>query len=139
MLFRSSPVLLRPSSTTNVKNMAYDSSTGIFTFLTNCEVSLAITLNAVSTQAGQRVYQYAERNTGSGWSVIANSGKSYELINNNHTQIVNAQTISRQAGEQIRYYIYSDDAKVSLVTDTMPNVTGSTVYIPAIRIQYAGR
>jgi hypothetical protein len=135
----ATPALLKPSSTTNVKNMTYDSSTGIFTFLTNCEVTLALILNAVSTQAGQRVYQYAERNTGSGWSVIANSGKTYELTNNNHTQIVNAQTVSRQAGEQIRYYIYSDDTKVSLVTDTMPNLTSTAVYAPAIRIQYAGR
>ena len=135
----ATPTLLRPSSTTNVKNMTYDSSTGIFTFLTTCEVSLAISLNAVSETAGQRLYQYAERNTGSGWTPIANSGKTFELTNNSHTQIVNAQTISRQAGEQIRYYIYSDDAKVTLVTDTLPNTTGVTVYVPAIRIQYAGR
>ena len=135
----SIPTLLRPNSTTNAKNMTYDSSTGIFTFLTQCEVSLAISLNAIASAGGQRVYQYAERNTGSGWSVIANSGKSYELINGSHTQIVNAQTISRLAGEQIRYFIYSNDGKVDLITDTLPNTTGTTVYVPAIRIQYAGR
>ena len=133
------PTLLRPNSTTNAKNMTYDSSTGIFTFLTQCEVSLAISLNALSSAGGQRVYQYAERNIGSGWTVIANSGKTFELVNGAHTQIVNAQTISRLAGEQIRYFIYSDDAKVNLVTDTLPNTTGITVYVPAIRIQYAGR
>lgn len=135
----ATPELLRPSSFINNKNITYDSSTGVFTFLRQCEVTLALTVNALSTAAGQRVYQYAERNTGSGWQVIANSGKSFQLSNNQHTQIVNAQTISRLAGEQIRYFIYSDADKVSLITETLPHTTGSTVYIPAIRIQYAGR
>lgn len=133
----ATPELLRPSSVINNKNITYDSSTGVFTFLRQCEVTLALSINALATTAGQRVYQYAERNTGSGWQVIANSGKSFQLTNGQHTQIVNAQTISRQAGEQIRYFIYSDADKVSLITETLPNTSG--VYIPAIRIQYAGR
>lgn len=135
----ATPALLRPSSITNNKNITYDSSTGVFTFLRQCEVTLALSVNALSTAAGQRVYQYAERNTGSGWQVIANSGKNFQLINGQHTQIVNGQTISRLAGEQIRYFIYSDADKVSLITETLPNTTGATVYVPAIRIQYAGR
>lgn len=136
----TTPTLLRPNSTINAKNMTYDSSTGVFTFLRQCEVTLGLSINAVATASNQRVYQYAERNIGSGWVVIPNSGKNFQLINGQHTQIVNAQTISREAGEQIRYFIYSDaNDKVTLITETLPNVTSGTVYVPAIRIQYAGR
>lgn len=136
----NTPQLLKPSSFTNSKNLTYDAATGVFTFLTQCEVTLALTVNALASASGQRVYQYAERNSGSGWVLIENSGKSYQLTNTQHTQIVNAQTISRQAGEQIRYFIYASEVgKVNLVTETLPNITGGTVYIPAIRIQYSGR
>lgn len=135
----ATPTLLRPDSFINAKNMTYDSSTGVFTFLSQCEVSLAISLNSIASASGQQVYQYAERNTGSGWVIISNSGKSFQLTNTQYTQIVNAQTISRLAGEQIRYFIYSNADKVSLITETLPNVTSGTVYVPAIRIQYAGR
>ena len=135
----TTPVLLKPNSSTNVKNMSYDSSTGVFTFLRECEVTLAITLNALATASNQRVFQYAERNTGSGWTVIANSGKSFQLTNGALTQIVNSQTISREPGEQIRYYIYTDGGKVDLITQTLPAISSGTVYVPAIRIQYAGR
>lgn len=134
------PALLKPNSFTNNKNMTYNTSTGVFTFLTQCETTLALTVNALASTANQRLFQYAERNTGTGWTVIANSGKTYQLINGQITQVVNAQTISRQAGEQIRYFIYSDSAdKVNLITETLPNTTGNTVYVPAIRIQYSGR
>jgi hypothetical protein len=136
----TTPQLLIPNSFTNAKNMTYNTSTGVFTFLTQCEVTLALTINALSTAANQRVFQYAERNSGTGWVPIANSGKIFQLVNGQLTQIVNAQTISRQAGEQIRYYIHATDTdKVSLITETIPGVTGNTVYVPAIRIQYAGR
>lgn len=136
----TTPALLRPNSSTNVKNMTYDSSTGVFTFLRQCEVTLAITLNALAESANQRVFQYAERNTGSGWAVIANSGKTFQLTNGAITQIVNSQTISRLAGEQIRYFIYTEPGgKVDLITETLAAVTSGTVYVPAIRIQYAGR
>jgi hypothetical protein len=136
----STPQLLKPNSFTNSKNLTYDTSTGVFTFLTQCEVSLALTVNAVSAGANHRVYQYAERNTGTGFVPIPNSGKNFQLVNGQNTQIVNAQTISRLAGEQIRYFIYSDSAdRVTLITETLPATSGSTVYVPAIRIQYAGR
>jgi hypothetical protein len=136
----ATPVLLRPASTINSKNLTYDSSTGIFTFLTDCEVSLAITLNVIADASGQRLYQYAETNTGSGWAPFANSGKVSSLVNNQITQIVNAQSASRTVGQQIRYYLWSSSPdKVSLVTETLPNVSGATVFVPAIRIQYAGR
>jgi hypothetical protein len=134
----ATPQILKPSSFTNSKNLTYDPETGVFTFLTQCEVTLALTLNALAAASNQRVYQYAERNSGSGWVPIQNSGKNYQLTNSQHTQIVNAQTISRQAGEQIRYFIYAGEVgKVSLVTETLPNAPD--VYVPAIRIQYAGR
>jgi hypothetical protein len=136
----ATPVLLRPASTINSKNLTYDSSTGIFTFLTDCEVSLAITLNVIADASGQRLYQYAETNTGSGWAPFANSGKVSSLTNNQLTQIVNAQSASRTVGQQIRYYLWSSSPdKVRLVTETLPNVSGATVFVPAIRIQYAGR
>jgi hypothetical protein len=136
----ATPQLLKPNSFTNAKNMTYDSSTGVFTFLTQCEVSLALSVNALASASGQRVFQYAERNTGTGWVPIANSGKVFPLVNNQLTQIVNAQTISRLAGEQIRYFIYTSEVnKVTLVTETLAAVTANTVYVPAIRIQYAGR
>ena len=136
----ATPQLLKPSSFTNSKNLTYDPATGVFTFLTQCEVTLALTVNAIASASNQRVYQYAERNTGSGWVPIQNSGKNFQLTNGQHTQIVNAQTISRLAGEQIRYFIYASEVdKVQLITETLPNITGNTVYVPAIRIQYAGR
>ena len=136
----ATPQLLKPSSFTNSKNLTYDPATGVFTFLTQCEVTLALTVNALASASNQRVYQYAERNTGSGWVPIQNSGKNFQLTNGQHTQIVNAQTISRLAGEQIRYFIYASEVdKVQLITETLPNITGNTVYVPAIRIQYAGR
>jgi hypothetical protein len=135
----ATPQLLKPSSFINSKNITYDSATGEFTFLTQCEVDLALNVNAIASSAGQRVYQYTERNTGSGWTLIQNSGKSYQLINAQNAQIVNSQTISREAGEKVRYFIYASDAgKVNLVTETLPVVTG-TIYIPAIRIQFSGR
>jgi hypothetical protein len=135
----ATPQLLKPSNFINSKNLTYDAATGVFTFLRQCEVTLSLTVNALASASGQRVYQYAERNSGSGWVLIENSGKNYQLTNGQHTQIVNAQTISRQAGEQIRYFIYASEVgKVNLITETLPNVTG-TVYVPAIRIQYAGR
>lgn len=140
IVITSVPQILKPNSVTNAKNIVYDTSTGVFTFITQCEISLAITVNALAAASGQRVYQYAERNTGSGWTPIVNSGKSFQLTNTQVTQIVNAQTISRLEGEQIRYLIYaSSDDKVTLITETLPNVSSGTVYVPAIRIQYAGR
>lgn len=136
----TTPQLLIPNSFTNSKNLTYDTSTGVFTFLTQCEVTLALSLNALSTASNQRVFQYAERNTGTGFVPIPNSGKIFQLVNGQKTQIVNAQTISRLAGEQIRYFIHATDTdKVTLVTETIPGVTGNTVFVPAIRIQYAGR
>jgi len=134
----ATPQLLKPSSFANSKNLTYDPATGVFTFLTQCEVTLALTVNALANASNQRVYQYAERNSGAGWVPIQNSGKSYQLTNTQHTQIVNAQTISRQAGEQIRYFIYAGEVgKVNLVTETLPNAPD--FYVPAIRIQYSGR
>ena len=136
----TTPQLLKPNSFTNSKNLTYDTSTGVFTFLTQCEVTLALSLNALSTASNQRVFQYAERNTGTGFVPIPNSGKIFQLVNGQKTQIVNAQTISRLAGEQIRYFIHATDTdQVTLVTETIPGVTGNTVFVPAIRIQYAGR
>jgi hypothetical protein len=48
---------------------------------------------------------------------------------------VYSNAIYRQKGEQTRYWIYSNDGKVTLQTGTLPGT--STVYVPAIRIQYS--
>ena len=114
----------------------YNNTTGVFTYQHANNLALALVVNAVAIAANQFVYIYAEKNTGSGWNVIANSGKYYELVNGAHTQIVYSQAVYRQAGEQTRYWIYSNDGHTSLVTDTLPGIT-STVYVPAIRIQYS--
>jgi hypothetical protein len=132
----STPTLLTPANFINANNVAYNSSTGVFTFAYAGSFSLALNLNANASASGQTLYVYAESNTGSGWSVIPNSGKAYQLPNSQHTQIMYANSVVRTVGQQIRYWIYSNDSKVTLVTDTMPGVT-PTVYVPAIRIQYA--
>ena len=109
--------------------------TGEFTFAQAGSYSLALNINAIASAAGQSVYIYAEKNTGSGWAVNANSGKAYQLPNNQKVQIVYAQAIYRLAGEQTRYKIYSNDGNVTLVTQALPGSVGASV--PAIRIQYS--
>ena len=131
----STPTLLSPASYMNANGISY--SAGIFTFNYTGPFALSLVVNANASAAGQSVYIYAESNTGSGWAVIPNSGKSYALPNAQHTQVVYSNAVTRTAGQQIRYWIYSNDSKVTLVTDTLPTIS-STVYIPAIRIQYSG-
>jgi len=131
----STPALLKPASTlAGSSGITYEPSTGVFTFLQPGSYTLALNVNAIASAAGQSVYIYAEKNLGSGWTLNANSGKSFQLPNNQLTQIVYANAIARQAGEQTRYWIYSNDGKVELQTGTLPGVA---VYVPAIRIQYS--
>lgn len=132
----SSPELLIPSSYGANVGITYDNTTGIFTFPNAGNFSLSLVVNATASTSGQSIYIYAEQNTGSGWVVNQNSGKKYDLNNNQDTQVVYAQAVHRSAGQQIRYKIYSNDGKVSLLTNILPGVTPS-VYVPAIRIQYA--
>ena len=96
-------------------------------------------LNAFSGSAGQTLYLYAQNNFGSGWVNNANSGKSYLLPNpaSSPTQIVYANAVTRVAGQQVRYLIYSNGNNITLQTTTLPGVS-PTVYVPAIRIQYSG-
>lgn len=132
----ATPTLLTPANTVAGANgITYNNVTGAFTFQNEGSYSLSLVVNAIASAASQFVYIYAEKNTGSGWVVTANSGKAFQLANNQLTQIVYSQAIYRVAGEQTRYQIYSNDGKVTLQTFTMPSVTG--VYIPAIRIQYS--
>jgi hypothetical protein len=133
----STPTILAPASQTNASGITYNSSTGVFTFQYAGEYSLALNVNAYASAANQTLYIYAQNNTGSGWVNNANSGKQYVLPNSQLTQIIYGNAVSRVAGQQVRYYIYSSDSKVTLQTSTLPSVT-PTVYVPAIRIQYSG-
>lgn len=130
------PALLKPASTlAGSSGITYDAVTGEFTFAQAGSYSLALNVNAIASASGQSVYIYAEKNLGSGWVPNANSGKSYQLPNNQLTQIIYANAIYRQAGEKTRYFIYSNDGKVQLETLALPGASG--VYVPAIRIQYS--
>jgi hypothetical protein len=135
----STPTLLKPDSflPATAVGITYDPATGEFTFLNKGTYSLAISLNISATTANQFVYVYAQKNTGSGWVNTSNSGKTYELKNGLTVQFVNPQAVYREAGEQTRYYIYSNGTTSALVTSTLPGVS-PTVYVPAVRIQYAG-
>ena len=132
----STPTLLIPASTGSSSGITYNNTTGVFTFSQEGDYSLSLSVNAVASAAGQYVYIYAENNTGSGWTLNTNSGKVYYLVNSQQTQIVYSQDVHRVAGQQVRYWIYSNDGKVILTTTTLPGIS-ATVYVPAIRIQYS--
>lgn len=134
----TTPTLLKPASYLPpvVDGISYDPLTGVFTFLYAGTYSLSISLNITTTNANQIVYLYAQKNIGGGWVNNANSGKEYQLTNGSIVQFTNSQSVYRQAGEQTRYYIYSNGSTSSLVTSTLPG-TSPTVYVPAIRIQFA--
>lgn len=135
----TTPALLLPGSFLPPVNegITYDPLTGVFTFQYEGVYSLSISLNLKGTNANQVVYVYAQKNTGSGWSNTTNSGKAYKLFNNTDVQFVNPQSVYRAAGEQTRYYIYANTSGPTLETITLPGIT-PTVYVPAIRIQFAG-
>jgi predicted heme/steroid binding protein len=132
----STPTLLTPASTNYSENISYNASTGVFTWEYSGGFALSLVVNALASASGQILYIYAQSNTGSGWTNVANSGKAYALVNGQTTQIVYSQAVVRTVGQQIRYYIYASDGHTTLVTSTLPGVT-PTVYTPAIRIQYA--
>jgi len=132
----ATPALLAPATTlAGNSGITYDPTTGIFTFQYAGSYSLSLVVNAQATGASQFVYIYAEKNLGSGFVVNANSGKSYQLANGQQTQIVYANAVYRQAGEQTRYWIYSNSTNVVLKTSALPSVTG--VNVNAIRVQYS--
>jgi hypothetical protein len=132
----ATPTLLAPASTmSGSSGITYDPTTGIFTFANAGAYTLSLVVNAQATGAGQSVYIYADKNTGSGFSVNANSGKSFQLANGQQTQIVYANALYRQAGEQTRYWIYSNSTNVVLKTTALPGSVGANVL--AIRIQYS--
>ena len=135
----NTPALLLPANyvPATAVGITYDPLTGVFTFQYEGVYSLSITLNIKATNANQVVYVYAQKNVGAGWVNTSNSGKAYELKNGATVQFVSSQSVYRAAGEQTRYYIYSNGTTSSLDTTTLPGVT-PTVYVPAIRIQYAG-
>lgn len=135
----NTPTLLKPANflPATAVGITYDTATGVFTFQYDGVYSLSISLNITASSANQYVYVYAQKNVGAGWVNTSNSGKAYELKNGLITQFVTPQSVYRAAGEQTRYYIYSKGTTSSLVTQTLPGVT-PTVYVPAIRIQFAG-
>lgn len=135
----NTPTLLKPANyiPATAVGITYDPTTGVFTFEYDGVYSLSITLNITATKANQVAYLYAQKNVGAGWVNTTNSGKSYELKNGATVQFVSSQSVYRAAGEQTRYYLYSNGNTSSLTTGTLPGVA-PTVYVPAIRIQYAG-
>jgi hypothetical protein len=130
----ATPTLLKPASTGSSSGITYSSSTGVFTFPDAGNYSLSLAVNAIASASGQFVYIYAENNTGSGWTTNTNSGKYYSLPNGVATQVVYSQSVHRSAGQQVRYWIYSNSNKVSLTTTSLPS---STAVVPAIRVQYS--
>jgi hypothetical protein len=132
----TTPTLLIPANTlSGATGISYNNTTGVFTFSQEGDYSLSLLVNALSTSGNRILYIYAEKNTGSGWVVNANSGKVFNLTSTQTTQIVYANSVHRVAGEQTRYWIYCNNTNVTLQTQTLPSVTG--VYVPAIRIQYS--
>lgn len=135
----TTPTILAPANfvPATAVGITYDPLTGVFTFQYAGVYVLSITLNITASNANQEVYVYAQKNVGAGWVNTTNSGKQYDLTNGQTVQYVSAQCVYRAAGEQTRYYIFSNGTTSSLVTQTLPGVTPS-VYVPAIRIQYCG-
>lgn len=135
----TTPTLLIPNSflPPTSEGITYDPLTGEFTFQYAGVYSLSIALNIKGSNPNQIVYVYAQRNVGAGWVNTTNSGKAYKLFNNTDVQYVNPQAVYRQAGEKTRYYIYANNLGPVLETISLPGIT-PTVYVPAIRIQFAG-
>lgn len=135
----TTPALLIPGSFLPPvsEGITYDPLTGVFTFQYEGVYSLSISLNIKASNNSQIVYVYAQKNVGAGWVNTSNSGKAYKLTNNVDIQFVNPQSVYRAAGEQTRYYIFSNIVGPTLETISLPGVT-PTVYVPAVRIQYAG-
>lgn len=132
----TTPTLLKPALTiANPNGITYDAATGVFVFSNAGSYNLSLNVNAVASASNQFVYIYAEQDVGAGWAVNTNSGKTYELSNANMVQIVYSQAVARVAGQKVRYYIYSNDVKVSLQTYSLPGGVGAIV--PAIRVQYS--
>ena len=132
----ATPALLAPATIqSGSSGINYDPVTGIFTFQYAGDYTLSLVVSAQATGAGQSVYVYADKNTGSGFAVNANSGKSYQLASGQQTQVIYANAVYRQAGEQTRYWIYSNSTNVILKTTVLPGSVGASV--PAIRIQYS--
>lgn len=133
----STATVLKPATTAaSSGGITYDSSTGVFTFAAAGSYSVSFAINALATSAGQLVYIYEEVWDGSAWVVTSNSGKSFTLTNGVYALLVYAEAPYRTAGQQVRYSIYSGGTTTNLKTQTLPTIT-STVYVPAIRIQYS--
>jgi hypothetical protein len=135
----TTPALLIPNSflPSTSAGITYNTTTGVFTFQYSGVYSLSIGLNIRGSTGNQTAYVYAQKNVGAGWVNTTNSGKAYKLTNGTDVLFTNPQAVYRTAGEQTRYYIYASSSGSTLVTQTLPTVT-PTVYVPAIRIQYAG-
>ena len=131
----TTPQLLKPPTTVSSSGISYNSSTGVFTFTNAGSYNQVIAVNAIASASNQYVYIYAENWNGTSWVVNTNSGKQQVLGNNQITQVTIPNAVKRTAGQQVRYWIYSNDVKVTLDTTTLPGGVGAIV--PAIRIQYS--
>ena len=132
----ATPTLMKPATIVGTHpGIDYDPATGEFTFTAAGNYSLSIAVNCMATASGQSVYWYAENNTGSGWVVNTNSGKSFVLTNGADTQVFASNETRRVAGQKVRYWIWTNDSHVNITTTSL-GATGAIV--PAIRIQYSG-
>lgn len=131
----TTPILLQPTTVVSNSGITYNSSTGVFTFINAGSYNQVIAVNALASAASQYVYIYAQNWNGSTWITNANSGKQQALINGDITQVTIPNAVKRTAGQQVRYYIYSNSNKVTLQTTTLPGGVGAVV--PTIRIQYS--
>ena len=129
----TTPQLLIPTTVNNANHITYDNTNGEFTFELAGTYDLTLAVNVESTSANQKVYIYAENNTGSGWITNTNSGKQVELVNGAVTQVTLPVGTRRVAGQKVRYFIYASSTNVRLLTTTF-GTTGAIV--PAIRIIY---
>lgn len=130
----ATPILLQPSTVVSNNGVTYNPSTGVFTFAAAGSYNQVINVNAIASAANQYVYIYAENWNGTAWVKNTYSGKSYLLQNGAETQVTIPNAVKRTAGQQVRYWVYSNGTRVQLKTSLLPT---SGVTVPAIRIQYS--
>jgi len=130
----TTPTVYKPATTVaGAAGITYDSATGIYTFLESKSYTVTITVNATASASNKTLYYYGETNyAGSGWTIVKNSGRSQELLNNSATQMIIILTKYFPKGLQARFFFWAD-ATITLNTTNLPGTTAGTVIVPAFR------